>query len=324
MRAPAKRAWLVVQGIFAVGAVGFAVVELSRQWHGGGETLARLQPEWGLVLGSAALVVAAYVILIFTWRMLLRAWKAELSFGDAARIWFISNLARYIPGAGWQIAALAGLARRRGVSPVAATASSLVVSLANVSAGFAVVLATGASVFRLSNSAGPRIAAIILVVVVAGLVSLPYALPALARLATHVTGRKLELPAISHRALWLAVAGTATAWVLYGIAFATLAHALFPRAVPLTTGALPSFIAAYTSSYLVGYLTLVAPGGVGVRESMLIITLPALGLASTGEAAAIAIGSRLSLTLLEVAPGLAYLAFASIARASTHRNDTAS
>ena len=50
-----------------------------------------------------------------------------------------------------------------------------------------------------------------------------------------------------------------------------------------------------------------APGGVGVREAVLVLAMPRFGLASAADAAVIAITSRLWLTILEILPGLLLL-----------------
>jgi glycosyltransferase 2 family protein len=131
----------------------------------------------------------------------------------------------------------------------------------------------------------------------------PVAVPRLATLAGRVSGSQIPIPRVPARAIWVAAASTAASWLLYGIAFALFAHGVSPRA----TGNASSYIAVYTGSYLAGYLALFAPGGVGVREAVLVLAMPRFGLASAADAAVIAITSRLWLTILEILPGLLLL-----------------
>jgi len=128
----------------------------------------------------------------------------------------------------------------------------------------------------------------------------PVAVPRLASLAGRVSGRNIAIPRVPARAIWVAAASTITSWILYGLAFALFAHGVSPRA----TGNASSYIAVYTGSYLAGYLALFAPGGVGVREAVLVLAMPRFELASAADAAVIAITSRLWLTILEILPGL--------------------
>jgi uncharacterized membrane protein YbhN (UPF0104 family) len=68
-------------------------------------------------------------------------------------------------------------------------------------------------------------------------------------------------------------------------------------------------VAVFTLSYLAGFLALPAPGGIGVREVSLGALLVGSGLTTTAEATLLVVASRLWLTVLEVLPGLFFLAW---------------
>ena len=219
-----------------------------------------------------------------------------------ARIWFISNLGRYVPGKVWQIGAMGALAQEAGVSSVAAVGSALVVNLVNLLAGCLVVAVAGS---RLVAGYGPAlITALVVFCVMVNRVAV--ASPA-ARQASrgprHGT-QHTEFPAIPPLAIIFAVAGCSLAWNLYGIAFHDLTVALFGGAA----GRPSYYTAVFTLSYLAGYITLFAPGGIGVREATLVTLLAAAGLETGSRATALAIASRLWLTVIEAAPGLILLA----------------
>jgi hypothetical protein len=300
---------LVAQWLIAAALIGYAARALVRQWSEVGPALRDLRLDWPPVLLSGVVVVATYLILVEAWRATLRVWNESLPYSTAARIWFVSNLGKYVPGKVWQIAAMGLMAQRSGVSAAAAVGSALVVNLVSIIAGFAVIAVTaagnvGALLDPRSSSLSPRSAELIAVAVaVLGAVALlvaPVAIPRLASLAGRVTGRRIAIPRVPPRAIWLAAASTVAGWALYGIAFSLFAHGVTPRA----TGNALSYIAVYTGSYLAGYLALFVPGGVGVREAALVIAMPRFELASAADAAIIAITSRLWLTVLEILPGL--------------------
>ncbi|HEX5074132.1 MAG TPA: lysylphosphatidylglycerol synthase transmembrane domain-containing protein [Gemmatimonadaceae bacterium] len=300
---------VIAQWLLAAIVVGFAVRELARQWQGVAPALEGLRLDWLPVLASGALVIATYLLLIEAWRATLRVWSESLPFADAARIWFVSNLGKYVPGKVWQIAAMGALAQKRGVSATAAIGSSLLVNLVSVLAGFAVIAVTaagrvGAVVGAQSTGGGERSAQLMVVgVAIAGAVALglaPVAVPRLAVLAARMTGRPLAIPRVPPKAVWVAAGSTVASWLAYGVAFFLFARGITPR----VTGNALSYIAVYTGSYLAGYLALFAPGGVGIREAAIVIAMPKFGLASAADAAVIAITSRLWLTILEILPGL--------------------
>lgn len=83
---------------------------------------------------------------------------------------------------------------------------------------------------------------------------------------------------------------------------------LFVRAIfPESGGGIPAYVSAYTASYIAGFLAPFAPGGIGVREPALVIAMTELDLASTADAAVIAVASRLWLTVVELGPGVVAL-----------------
>lgn len=303
------RVTLVAQWLLAAVVIGFAARELAQQWEGISSALAGVRLDWGRIVAAGALVLSTYLLLIEAWRSTLRAWGQSIAFPEAARIWFVSNLAKYVPGRVWQITAMGAMAQRSGVSATAAIGSSLVVNLVSIIAGFAVIAATAGSkiadVVGL-NAAGDgsrRVEIAVVAIAIVGTAALalaPFAIPRLVALVARVTGRAIAVPGVPPRAIWIAAASTVASWLLYGVAFAWFARGVAPRA----TGNAWSYIAVYTGSYLAGYLALIVPGGVGVREAALVIAMPRFQLASATDAAVIAITSRLWLTVLEILPGL--------------------
>jgi uncharacterized membrane protein YbhN (UPF0104 family) len=277
---------------------------------------------------SALVVLATYALLIEAWRLVVRAWGGHLGFGTAARIWSVSNLGRYLPGKVWSIAAMGLLARRAGVSAVAATGSSILVTLVNVAAGFAVLLLAGSRALALvaPGEAGKRLAVSVALAVTAGLVVLPWALPSLARLAVRLLRREVVLPTIAPGQLWLVVLANVAAWFGYGAAFLLLGRAVLPgsASVVLSAGSWLDATAVFTASYLAGYLALVVPGGLGVRELAMVAVLTGLGITGNVEAWLLALASRLWLTVLELLPGLLFLARDAVVRSPSTTPDAPS
>ena len=295
-----KRIWQVVQVTFFVVALAYFARAIVHDWDALATLPSTLHPNWWMIVASGGWVLASYVVLIETWRQIVIAWGGHLSWGSAARIWFISNLGRYVPGKVWQIGAMGALAQQAGVSSVAAVGSSLVVNLVNILAGFLVVALAGSR----NLVASPVAFVAALIVFCVAVIASPWLLPPLARLAQRVTGRNVPVPAIPPLAIIFAVAGCAVAWNLYGIAFRDLDVALFGAAAGKTS----AYTAVFILSYLAGYIALFAPGGIGVREGVLLSLLAAAGLETGAKGSALVIVSRLWLTVIEAAPGLILLA----------------
>lgn len=289
---------LLRAGVVVV-VVAYVARELARQWHGLAALPAVINVNWMLVGASGVVVLCSYALLIWTWQQTVRAWGDTLAFGDAARIWFVSNLGRYVPGKVWQIGAMGMLSQRVGVSPVAAVGSSLVVSVVNVLAGIAVAAACGAGTLDAPAWSAPLIAAL-----GAGVFAAPWILPVVTRAASRVLRRAIAEPRLPHSAVWVAALGCAVAWMLYGAAFHLLQVAILGP-----SGNLLRSTAAFTGSYIAGFLFLLAPGGIGVREVVLQQLLERFHIASGANAWLLVLASRGWLTVLEIIPGLLFLGF---------------
>jgi uncharacterized membrane protein YbhN (UPF0104 family) len=129
-------------------------------------------------------------------------------------------------------------------------------------------------------------------------------IPTLVSVASTITRRKIDLGVLPRRAVYVAIVGNAIAWVLYGWSFQLLVHGILGN----TKGSLTDYIAAYSLSYVIGYLVLIVPGGIGTREIVQTAALTTMMLADTKQAAVIAVTSRLWLTVLELVPGFIFLA----------------
>jgi hypothetical protein len=253
---------------------------------------------------SAAVVLVTYALLIEAWRLVLAGWGARLPFPTAARIWFVSSFGKYVPGKVWAISAMGLMSARAGVSPLAAAGASVIVQLLNLAAGLAVLVATGSAALRGEYAWARPVAIAVVAISLVALVVVPPLLPPLLRWLARRTGRDIPTRSLPARVLWAAAAVNVAAWVLYGLAFRLFARATLGEA----TGATAGYVAVYTASYLLGYLAVFAPGGVGVREVALLTLMPRLGLASAADAVLLAALSRLWLTVLEIVPGLLFLA----------------
>lgn len=275
-----------------------ALWTLRGQWRTAAEVAGTLDVSWGLVFASSAIVLGAYAVLIVTWRACVEDAGAPLSLGDSARIWFVSNLARYIPGALWQMGALAVLAKQQGASASAATSAALVLTVVNTLCGLAVVLAFGNTL-----AVAPVTPWIPVMLGIAGLAALRWLAPPMVQWLAARTGRELRLPALGARMLAAATVGSVVSWIAYGIAFQLFVAATMP-AIALGFAAA---IAIYAASYLAGFLSLGPPAGIGVADGALVWLLTAGNIASPAEAVVISALTRLWRTALEIAPGLVLL-----------------
>lgn len=304
----------IIQLVLLVVTLWLAGRALVQQWDGVRASAAQAHIAWSWIAIASAIVLATYAALIQSWRMLLAGWGSVLPFPAAVRIWTIANLGRYLPGKVWSIGALGVLAKREGVSGVAAAGAAILGTMLNIGAGFGIMALSGARVLGTIQPWLQSLAITISVCFVIGTVLLPVILPpVLARVATwrNVPPQTTHLPAST---LWQSTAINALSWAAYGLAFAAFAKGVAPTVI----AAPAMFITIWTASYLVGYIFLFAPGGIGVREVVMSTSLVGLGLASAGDATLLALASRAWLTVWEIVPGVLSLAWSSRQSRATH------
>ncbi len=291
--------WRVARIALGTVLVGLAVRQLVHAWG-----QAQAQPvEWHfrpwLVLASIGVTLAMYAVLILAWRGMVTSWGQRLALADAARIWMVSSLGKYIPGKVWAIAGMAMMARERGVAAWAATGAAILNQGLAVLAGAAVVGATGTALLR---GNWPWIDRLLLVLVVGGVAGLGLLLsPSLVRRV--LAGFRItspEQPTPGALSVVVAAVANLVAWAGYGVSLWLLA-----RGVLATAPTLEACIAAFTASYIAGLVAVIAPAGIGVRESVFILMLQ--GAIGVPAAAALAIASRLMLTATEVGAAVPFL-----------------
>ena len=294
-----RKLFVAAQWLFAAAVVWYAARSLSGQWDAAASRLASIDPGWTWIIAATLVVFLTYVLLIETWRKVVVASDERLSFRDAARIWFVSNLGKYIPGKVWSIGAMTVMARQTGVTALVAGGSSIVVQLVSIVAGLAIVLVAGTQLID-----RPVLAGMLGIAVVAGIAAITVFARPVASMVAAATGREVGAISISGRTVALATLRSGAAWIAYGVAFQLFVMGVLGEA----GGATLSYIAVYAASYIIGFIALFAPGGVIVRESAMVAGMLRLGLAGEADALVVALTSRIWLTVTELLPGLVYLA----------------
>ncbi len=289
----------VLQAVLGVAIIGFAARSLARNW----EQLRVQSLDWkvepGWILLSAVVTWLMYALLILAWRRMLTAWGRGLDLWSASRIWTVSSLGKYVPGKVWAVAGMAMMAQQAGVGAGAATGSAVILQVLAIGTGAAVAAATGWTVLgnTYPGATTGLLALLVASLAAIGLVLWPPLISRVLRLAAPQAGP--IAPPVG--AVAFGIVANTVAWLGYGLALWLLARGLLPGA---GLGLLSS-IAVFTVSYLAGFLALFAPGGIGVRESVFILMLQ--GPIGIGAATALAIASRLLLTVTELGAAVPFL-----------------
>jgi hypothetical protein len=275
----------------ACGVVLFALVGLAvgRSWNDVSTAISMIEPFELLI--AEALILAGLGASVLTWRQGVAEVGMPVRLDAAARIYLLGQLAKYLPGSVWALAAQSELARSAGVPRSRGVAASFMAIGINVVTG----LAIGVALVPRVTEAGMKLTGVLaLILAVCACVLSP---PVLTRLV-DLGLRTVRRPALDRSVTWtgvgIATAWSVTSWICYGLSVWVLAVGMGAPA----SEALLLCVAGVSLAMTVGFMVVVTPSGIGVREAVIVGALsPVL---DASDALAVALVARLLFTLADL------------------------
>ncbi|WP_230878501.1 lysylphosphatidylglycerol synthase transmembrane domain-containing protein [Planomonospora sp. ID67723] len=282
--------------LLALVALAFVGYGLARNWDDTVSALSRLS--WWSVPGALAAVMAGVWIMMVAWQRVIAGLGSAFPLRVAARVLFVGQLGKYVPGSVWAYAAMMELGRDHGCPPrrtFGGTSIGLVISL-----GCAVGLAAATLPFT-AQEVAERTWYLALVIPVIVVCMHPRILAWGLNLALRIARREPFDEVLSGRTLLGVTAWTITGWLVYGTHLWLVMGDLTGDFSLYLLGA-----GAYAFAWATGLLFAFIPAGVGVREGAMVLVLaPTIG---TANALVAAVVSRLVFTFADVAwAGIGFL-----------------
>jgi glycosyltransferase 2 family protein len=293
---PGARALAVTQRVlttrafrwaFMATAVGLGCYAVVGQWAGFRTALDKI----GLlaVIGALAAAVAATFVTMQVWRVLLAGLGSLLPVPVAARIWFLGQLGKYLPGSVWPVLAQMEMASTHNVPRRRSGTAWFLTMVVTLLTGLLSALVTlpftgGSAPYLWAFAAAPVLLACLHPRVLNDL---------LERLLRVARRPPLEHP-LTTRPLLTALAWGFGTWICFGLQMWLLIDRL---GVSPGHGILLA-VGSFAFAWSVGFIIVFAPAGAGAREVVLVALLsPALG---ASGATAVALVSRLLTTVSDL------------------------
>ncbi|MCD4847427.1 MAG: flippase-like domain-containing protein [Candidatus Aegiribacteria sp.] len=257
------------------------------------------EPDPILVALSALLLFISLWLTPFAWIWISRKLGSTSSSSELRGIWFASHLGRYVPGKIWLFVGRAGYLKSNGVSTLN-SALAPVYELMHTAAAVGVITISAALLFpEFLNSDILRITA-----VVAGICML--VLPLLHPIQKYVyrLREKRSGNAVgsgrTNRITFLPLSLSMKMISLFSAVFIIRGLSLFIllAALGISSKGILACITATPLSWLAGYIVFLVPGGIGVREAVIVSMIA--GPSETGPVLAAVLGQRLLLAAIEV------------------------
>lgn len=245
-------------GAIAALGLAFVVRTLVRSWDETQDLIADADIGWILLAIPTALL--GMTLVGTPWTRAIRLVGGQASVPDTLRWYFPGQMGKYVPGGVWPVIGRGELAVNGGLPRVVAYSS---VGLSLATTYLAAVLLGIASfplaVETLSGSAPPTWVFLLLPI---GLAFLhPAVLTRVVLVGERVLGRAVDVRLPSWRDTVLLILVHLPAWMLIGTATWCVARALTPA--PPFSGV----VFATVVSWVVGFMVIGVPGGLGVREA---------------------------------------------------------
>jgi glycosyltransferase 2 family protein len=267
----------------AIGLAAYAVASDGRRVWSAMHAIGLPAAGAALASGLAALVMTAQL-----WRQLLASLGSPLPAGPAARILFIGQLGKYLPGSVWPVLAQMELGRSYQVPRARSASASALMILLTLITG----LLTGLAVLPFAGPVPYRWA--LLAVPVLLVVLYPPVLNRLMGLLLRLVRQPgLESP-LTAKTVVGSLAWAFGSWICYGLQVWILAVRL--GATPGITAAVA--VGGFAFAWSAGFVVVFAPAGAGVRDVLLLLMLRRV--LSTTDAAAVTLASRVLLTAADV------------------------
>jgi len=290
------RALAVVQSrtarwVFGVVAVALAAWAVLARREEVAEAVGRLSAGW-LLLGLLATVANAAGAGLM-WNAVLRDLGARLPLPVAARVFFVGQLGKYVPGSVWPMVMQAELASDHGIArrkTAAATMASLLLAIASA---LLVVVATLPFVPDvLPDEFGwTPLLVVPLVVLLHPRVLVPVIDRALRVLGRDPLDRRTTLRGTLRGTGWALLS-----WLFAGVQVAAL---MVPLGAPATAHTFALAAGGYALAWAVGFVVVVAPAGAGAREVALAAVLATV--LRPGAVVVVVLVSRALFTLTDLA-----------------------
>ena len=223
---------------------------------------ASLSLDYTLVGLSTGLWLLGYLLFALGWDLVLRRLGSSIGWWRASRVWFLSQGLKYIPGSVAYAVGRVHLAREEGVQGIPAALGLALENLLPLAT--AVLLFLALLPFGLVQTLPSNLTVGVLVAAVALTLSLPLflgRLPAVWPMSGNIS--------LGYKALAALLAFYVLVWLVVGLA-CYLSFRSLGQGFPLS---LWQVLGLYAISWAGGLVAVFAPGGLGVRDGILIVLM---------------------------------------------------
>ena len=278
---PVQQAVTAVGVLIALAGLFVVVRTLLRQWDTTITLLA--DADWGWAVAAVALALAGMTAVGLPWRAVIERLGDRRSRREVLRWYFPGQLGKYVPGGIWPIVGRSELGIRGGLRrSVAYTSVALSLAYTYLAASLTALVLLGMS-WLAGDDTGEGLPVLALLPI--GLLLLhPAVLGRIVATLERLMSRQFPVVIPDYRTALKLIAIHVPAWCLIGAATWSVSRAFDP------SPPLAQVMFAAVLSWVIGFIVIPVPGGIGLREAAFVAAAVSL---PSDVAAATAITARL-------------------------------
>ncbi len=206
-------------------------------------------------------------VFAYAWHVLLRIHRQELPLFKSVYYFFLSQLGKYIPGKVWTISGRIGLCVREGLDPPQSSSAVIYEQLMLLIASSTIGVLGG--FFWLHEVSSFSLPALLILTPVVFSIAHPYVVQHLIFIVCRLVKREPFIINMSGRVYLSVLLLYAAGHVALGMSFFFAIGILTELPFQIS----PFVTCVFAASWAVGYASLLAPAGFGVREGLLLALL---------------------------------------------------
>ncbi|MFP4459291.1 MAG: lysylphosphatidylglycerol synthase domain-containing protein [Candidatus Zixiibacteriota bacterium] len=293
-----KTIFIILKILLVIAAIFFIFKAFGSSWSDI-KDLDLSTVDIGRLIASYLVLIIGYILFGLMWIMIIRGHGEIMPIKIGCSIYFLANLFRYIPGKVMQGVSMVYFAKKRGISVTTALSSTVIHQIVFIISGVTI------SIIFLPPSLFGQEYAHLSYLRIFGLALVIFIYPPFLNFAIRTVSKltKKELPKIDisfAKLLYYWLFGILV-WLVNGIALAIFTSAFKDISFYNFT----NVIAIYPTGYVIAFMAIIFPGGIGIREGVFAFFLKDI----VGKPLNIAIGglSRVWIMAMELIVVLPFL-----------------
>ncbi|MBN2541954.1 flippase-like domain-containing protein [bacterium] len=263
------KVWKSILGIFIMLLVFFFLgYALYNNWQDVKIHMENIKFNIGYLVISFIFLFIYFVIASMVWKLVLKELNAELPLKRAIQIQAVTLLGRYVPGKFMVPLGKIYFTKKMGIS---ARKTAISILFYDVYGIFSSLILFSISLLFLSNKELPKWIYMGLILLPICLIALhPKVHPKIVNFGLKVLKRDPISFSFSYYQSFKIMLLYAVCWITLGASFFLLIKSYDPT---LAFSIFPSIIGIQSIAFVIGYISIFVPGGIGVREGVLALLL---------------------------------------------------